>query len=68
MVEFTFTLAENDALRLFAVKDLQGYEDLTGNEYAEQIVTREIRRLFPGVPEYDDAGELINADGYKGNR
>lgn len=68
MREFSFYLSEEDTDRLFAIKDLQGRSDLTGNDFARQLLEGELYRLFPTVPRYDENGELINADRYRGNQ
>ena len=66
MREITFHLSETDIDRLFAIKDLQGRGDLTGNDFARQLLEGELYRLFPAIPKYDENGELINADRYRG--
>lgn len=66
MTEFSFYLSEADTERLFAIKDLQGRGDLTGNDFARQLLEGELYRLFPAIPKYDENGELINADRYRG--
>lgn len=68
MVKFEFYLGDSDFDRLFAIKKLQGKDDLTGNQFAEKLLTRELHRLFPPVPEYDDDDNLINADRYRGQK
>lgn len=64
--EFRFYLSEDDANRLFAVKELQGRDDLTGNEFAQQLLEGELYRLFPATPEYDERGDLANGNRYRG--
>ena len=68
MREITFYLSETDIDRLFAIKELQGRDDLTGNDFARQLLEEELYRLFPAAPEYDENGELINADRYRGGK
>lgn len=60
MAQFTFYLSAEDTDRIFALKKLTGHDDLTGNEYARRILERELHRLFPAVPEFDEQGEVIN--------
>lgn len=62
MTEFNFYLSEADTERLFAIKELQGLDDLTGNEFARLLLENELYRLFPAVPQYDDSGRLLNAE------
>lgn len=62
MTEFSFYLSEADTERLFAIKELQGRDDLTGNEFARLLLENELYRLFPAVPQYDDNGQLLNAE------
>lgn len=66
MTEFSFYLSSEDTDRLFAIKDLQGRRDLTGNEFARLLLEGELWRLFPAVPQFDDDGHVINADRYRG--
>ena len=66
MTEFSFYLSGEDTDRLFAIKDLQGRRDLTGNEFARMLLEDELWRLFPAVPQFDDDGNVINADRYRG--
>ena len=61
MTEFNFYLSEADTERLFAIKELQGRNDLTGNEFARLLLENELYRLFPAVPQYDDNGQLLEA-------
>lgn len=68
MREITFYLSETDIDRLFAIKELQGRDDLTGNDFARQLLEGELYRLFPATPKYNENGELINADRYRGAR
>lgn len=65
MTEFTFSLSAEDTDRLFTIKQLQGLDNLTGNEFARQLLEGELYRLFPAIPKYDDNGNLINADRYR---
>ena len=66
MPKIEFYISSNDLDRLFAIKKLQGMNDLTGNEWAQQVLKRELYRLFPATPEFDDDGSVINADKYRG--
>lgn len=68
MVEFNFYLSQEDTERLFAIKKLQGLDDLTGNEFARRLLERELYRLFPTAPEFDENGSITNADKYRGRR
>lgn len=62
MTEFNFYLSEADTERLSAIKELQGRNDITGNEFARLLLENELYRLFPAVPQYDDNGQLLNAE------
>ena len=66
MTEFNFSLYGTDVDRLFAIKELQGADDLTGNEFARLLLERELRRLFPATPSFDDDGKLVNAEKCRG--
>ena len=45
MTEFTFYLSDADTERLFVIKELQGLDDLTGNEFARKLLEEELYRL-----------------------
>lgn len=46
MTEFSFYLSDADTERLFAIKELQGRDDLTGNEFARLLLEDAIYRQF----------------------
>lgn len=66
MPDINFYLTNSAMDRLFAIKKLQGKDDLTGNEFAAQMLEDELYRLFPVAPDFDDRGNLLNADKYRG--
>ena len=66
MTEFNFYLSDNDTERLFAIKKVQGRDDMTGNDFARQLLESALYRLFPAVPQVDENGNVLNADKYKG--
>lgn len=66
MVEFSFYLSEDDTDRLFAIKELQGKNDLTGNEFVRMLLEDELYRLFPADVKRDEQGCIINAYKYRG--
>lgn len=54
---FEFYLSEKDFDRLFYLKNkVEHKNDLTGNEFAAELLERELYRLCPRVPEsyYND--------------
>ena len=59
MPMFEFWLGVEDTDRLFSVKAAQCKNDLTGNEFARELLERELHRLHPGVVRYDENGEEI---------
>ena len=65
-MEINIVLTGEDAERLFAIRDLQERHDLTVGDFAKELLTRELKRLFPPVPKYNEDEELINADRYMG--
>ena len=65
MTEFSFYLSDTDTDRVFAIKRLQGRDDLTGNEFARMLLEDELYRLFPDVPQFDDDGNVINTGRYR---
>lgn len=59
--KFEFYLSDDDTERLFAIKEDKGKDDLTGNEYAKELLMRELHRLHPSRVKYDDdTGERVN--------
>lgn len=57
MTEISFYLSDKDTERLFEIKRQQGADNLTGNEFARQLLENELFRLCPRVPRPDEAGE-----------
>lgn len=45
MTEFNFLLSDSDTDLLFSLKEKQGFSDLTGNEFARQLLEMELHRL-----------------------
>ena len=67
MGNFDINLSREDIDRLFAVKKIQGRDDMTGGEFAEYLLSKELRRLFPGRPDVDENGDILNAaEWYRG--
>ena len=59
-VKFETYLSDEDTERLFAVKEDKGKAELTGNDYARELLERELHRLHPSRVKYDDeTGERI---------
>jgi len=58
-VKFEFYLSEEDTDRLFAVKNSTGNNDLTGNEYAKELLCSSLHNLHPAIVQYDDSGDEI---------
>lgn len=54
MTEFSFYLSEDDTARLFAIKEQQGLDDLTGNQFARQLLEQQLYNLCPTIPEPGD--------------
>lgn len=58
--KFEFYLSEEDTERLFAIKEDKGKENLTGNEYAKELLVKTLHQLHPEIVKYDnDSGERI---------
>ena len=68
MAEFNFNLSNEDTERLFAIKKLQGKDNLTGNEFARQLLEGTLYQLFPALPERDENGDILNHEKYRGLR
>lgn len=59
-VKFEFYLSDDDTERLFAIKENNGKDELTGNEYAKELLEKELYRLHPSRVKYDnETGERI---------
>lgn len=54
-----FWLGAEDTDRLFSVKAAQGKSDLSGNDFARELLEKELHRLHPGVVEFDENEEEI---------
>lgn len=59
MPKFEFWLSNEDFDRLYAIKRQQGKEDMTGNEFARELLEKEVHRLHPARVEFDENGEEI---------
>lgn len=53
-VRFEFYLSDDDTERLFAIKEDKGKDELTGNEFAQELLSKELNRLHPNRVKYDD--------------
>lgn len=60
MAQFNFWLSNEDTDRLFAIKNGQGKDDMTGNEFAQHLLAKELHRLHPEVVSFDENGKEIN--------
>lgn len=59
-VKFEFYLSDEDVERLFAAKEDAGKDDLTGNQYARELLEQRLHVLHPRKVLYDeDTGERI---------
>lgn len=59
MSQFEFWLGSEDTDRLFSIKATQGKNNLTGNEFARELLEKELHSLHPGIVRYDENGEEI---------
>lgn len=59
MPMFEFWLGAEDTDRLFSVKATQSKNNLTGNDFARELLEKELHRLHPDVVRYDENGEEI---------
>lgn len=65
MTSFNFNLDEADTARLFAVKQMQEQDDLTGNEYAKKLLQDVLYKMFPSVPKFDEEGNITNPEAFR---
>ena len=56
-----FYLNDDDAERLFAAKEDAGKDDLTGNEFARELLEKALYQLHPRRVRYDENGERIKS-------
>ena len=54
MPRIEFDLSPDDLDRLFAIKKKLGRDELTGNEFAQELLENELYRLHPAPVRYDD--------------
>ncbi|MFA7162821.1 MAG: hypothetical protein WC097_01555 [Eubacteriales bacterium] len=57
--KFEFYLSEEDTDRVFLLKEKAGEADLTANEYAKELLIRELHRQHPSTPRTDEDGNYI---------
>lgn len=56
---FEFWLGDEDTDRLFSIKAAHGKDNLTGNEFARELLEKELYRLHPRMVRFDENGEEI---------
>ena len=62
--KFDFYLSEEDTERLFALKEEEGKDQLTGNEYAKELLHNSLYKMHPERVCFDeDTGERIKRKG-----
>lgn len=57
-----FYLGANDIDRLFAIKEDMGKTELTGNEFARELLEKELHRPHPQLVKYDEDGIRIKKE------
>lgn len=57
MAQVEFWLGAENTDRLFSIKAAQGKNDLTGNEFARELLEKELYRLHPRTDRFDENGE-----------
>lgn len=53
-VKLEFCISEENMERLWAIKEAQGKNDLTGNEFAKELLESVLCQLHPGKVENED--------------
>lgn len=66
MKKITISLPAADLDRLLAIQQMQGRDDITSAEFGAYILSKELRRIFPGLPELDESGAVSNPEQYSG--
>lgn len=51
MVEIKFNILEEDMDRLWALKEKRGENDMTGNQFAKELLVEALHKLQPKVPK-----------------
>lgn len=59
MVKYEFNLSRENSDRVFALKKEMGMDDMTGNEFACWLLTKELCRLHPETVQFDEDGIII---------
>lgn len=60
MAQFEFWLSSEDTDRVFALKAEAGRLNLTGNEYARELLEKTLHQLHPETVKFDeDTGDII---------
>jgi hypothetical protein len=59
-VKFDFYLSEADADRLFAIKEDEGKNELTANDYARELLSSVLFQKHPESVKYDENGNRLN--------
>ena len=60
-VKIEFYLSDNDADRLFALKEDSGKQNLTGNEYARELLESSLHNKHPAKVEFnEETGDRVN--------
>lgn len=55
MVKYEFWLLDEDSDRLFEIKNKQQHKnDMTGNDFAKELLERELYRLHPQTVKQDE--------------
>lgn len=58
--KFEFYLSDEDTERLFAIKEDEGKDELTGNEFAKELLSKVLHTRHPGIVRFDDeTGERL---------
>ena len=53
MVEIKFNILEEDMDRLWALKEKRGENDMTGNQFAKELLVETLHKLQPKVHKED---------------
>ena len=54
MVRFEFYLSDSDYDRLYAIKDREGKYEMTGNEFAKELLEGVLYRLHPRKVQHEE--------------
>lgn len=64
MAQFEFWLSSEDTDRVFALKAEAGKADMTGNDFARELLEKTLHKLHPETVQFnEDTGDILPRKG-----